>query len=106
MTHPFHPLSGQQLACVGERYNRYGKRFLLRVDDKTVCSVPPRWTDSAAPDPEIVLGKGRALARMADLLELADLVTRLRESRNEAPPRRKQNYAGTVKANTPRQRKK
>jgi hypothetical protein len=106
VTHPFHPLSGRQLACVGERYNRYGKRFLLRVDDKTVCSVPPRWTDNTEPDPEIVLGKGRALARIADLLELADLVTRLRESRQVTPPLCKPNCAATVKANMPHLRKK
>src|SRR5436305_13196445 len=33
ITHPFHPLSGKELARVGERYNRNGRRFLLRVDD-------------------------------------------------------------------------
>ena len=33
ITHPFHPLSGKELACVGERYNRYGRRLLLRVDE-------------------------------------------------------------------------
>ena len=77
ITHPFHPLSGQQLACVGERYNRYGRRLLLRVDDATVCSVPPQWTDLVAPDPEIVIGERRALFRVADLLELARLVDQL-----------------------------
>jgi uncharacterized protein DUF5372 len=77
ITHPFHPLSGQQLACVGERYNRSGKRLLLRVDDVTVCSVPPLWTDLVAPDPEIVIGERRALFRVADLLELARLVEQL-----------------------------
>ena len=80
MTHPFHPLSGRQLACIGERYNRYGRRLLLRVDDETVCSLPPHWTDIVAPDPEIVFGGTRALMRVADLLELADLVTRLKEA--------------------------
>jgi len=77
ITHPFHPLSGQQLACVGERFNRYGKRLLLRVDDATVCSVPPQWTDVVAPDPEIVMGNASALLRMADWIELARLVARL-----------------------------
>jgi hypothetical protein len=75
--HQFHPLSGQQLPCVGERYNRYGTRLLLRVDDQSVCSVPPQWTDVVAPDPEIVMGEQRALFRVADLLELARLVERL-----------------------------
>lgn len=77
ITHPFHPLSGKQLACVGERYNRYGRRLLLRVDDVTVCSVPPQWTDLVAPDPELIIGAQRALFRVADLLELARLVEQL-----------------------------
>jgi hypothetical protein len=51
--------------------------LLLEVDDKTVCSVPPQWTDVVAPDPEIVLGEQRALFRLGDLLELARLVDRL-----------------------------
>jgi hypothetical protein len=83
VTHPFHPLSGQQLHCVGERYNRYGKRLFLQVDDETVCSVPLQWTDLAAADPEIVMGQGRALLRVADLVELARLVARL-DKRNRS----------------------
>jgi hypothetical protein len=77
VTHPFHPLSGRELACVGERYNRYGRRLLLRVDDAAVYSVPPQWTDLVAPDPEIVIGGYRALFGVADLLELARLVDQL-----------------------------
>jgi hypothetical protein len=62
---------------VGERYNCSGKRLLLQVDDQTVCSVPPQWTDLVAPDPEIVMGEQRALFRVADLVELTRLVERL-----------------------------
>jgi hypothetical protein len=51
------------------------------VDEDHVCSVPRQWTDVVAPDPEVVLGKGRALLRVGDLLELADLVSRLVEQR-------------------------
>jgi hypothetical protein len=77
VTHPFHPLSGRQLPCVGERYNRYGTTLLLETDNGAACSVLPQWTDAVAPDPEIVLGGERALFRVADLLELAGLVDRL-----------------------------
>ena len=77
VTHPFHPLNGRQLPCVGERYNRYGMTLLLETDEGSVCSVPPQWTDVVAPDPEIVLGGQRALFRLADLLQLAGLVDRL-----------------------------
>ncbi len=77
VTHPFHPFNGQKLACLGERYNRYGRRLLLQIDDQTICSVPPQWTDLVAQDPEIVMGERRALFRVADLVELARLVERL-----------------------------
>ncbi len=85
ITHPFHPFSGRQLVCVGERYNRYGMTLLLEIDDKSVCSVPPQWTDVVAADPEIVMGEQRALFRVVDLLELARLVDRL--SRRDLPER-------------------
>ena len=74
---------------MGERYNRYGKRLLLQIDESTVCSVPPQWTDTVTPDPEIIMGKQRALFRFVDLIELTRLVERLGrgnslETRHEA----------------------
>jgi Family of unknown function (DUF5372) len=77
VTHPFHPFADRQLVCVGERHNRSGKRLLLRIDDSTICSVPPQWTDAAAPDPEVVMGCGGALLRVVDLVGLARLVEQL-----------------------------
>jgi hypothetical protein len=74
---PFHPLGGQQLLCVEERYNRFRKMLLLEGDNGAICSIPPQWTDVVAPDPEIVLGGGRALFRVADLLELTRLIDQL-----------------------------
>jgi hypothetical protein len=50
---------------------------LLQTGDAAIWSVPPQWTDLVSPDPEIVMGNGRALLRVSDLLELADLVKRL-----------------------------
>jgi hypothetical protein len=102
IVHPFHPFSGRQLICVGERDNRSGKRLLLRVDDRTICSVPLQWTDMAAPDPEVLMGQGRALFRVADLVELARLVTRLTsEGRSENPVECKAKYAANVKQFAP-----
>jgi hypothetical protein len=77
VTHPFHPLSGRQFACVGERYNRYGMTLLLEIGEGLVCSVRPQWTDVVAPDPEIVMGRHQALLRLVDFMELARLVDRL-----------------------------
>jgi hypothetical protein len=70
VTHPSHPLSGQKLVCIAKRYSPYGMRLLLRDDRDRVWSVPPQWTDVVTPDPEVVLGGARAVARVADLVEL------------------------------------
>ena len=101
MTHPFHPLNGRQLVCVGERYNRYGTRLLLRVDEDHVCSVPRQWTDVVSPEPELVIGEGRALLGVADLLQLADLVSRLIEQDRRAHEC-KANDAACVRQTLPR----
>jgi hypothetical protein len=93
VTHPFHPLSGRQLVCVGERYNRYGTRLLLRIGQDHVCSVPRQWTDVVAPDPEVVIGEGRALIRVADLLGLADLVSHLVGQERQACERKANDVA-------------
>jgi hypothetical protein len=66
---------------VAKRYNRYGMRLLLQVDEETVCSVPPQWTDLTPPEPELAIGERRALFRITDLLELARVVGRLRDAR-------------------------
>jgi hypothetical protein len=71
---------------VGERYNVHGKRLLLQVDEVRICSVPPQWTDIAASDPEIIIGKHRALFRVADLLELARLVNQLARRESVTKP--------------------
>jgi hypothetical protein len=96
VTHPFHPLSGRQVDCVGERYTRYGRRLLLRVDGDHVCSVLPEWTDVVAPTPEVVLGGGRSPFRLGDLLALADLVSRL-AAPDQRVAQRNPNNAANVK---------
>jgi hypothetical protein len=71
---------------------------LLRFDDGTICSVPPQWTDVIAPDPEIVMGQGRALFRLVDLTELARLVARIAIA---GRTKCKDNSAASVKQMTP-----
>jgi Family of unknown function (DUF5372) len=77
VTHPFHPLSGRRLSCVGRRYNRYGERVLLQDEKGGLWLLPPQWTDLVVPDPVVALSDGRALLRFVDLMELARLVDRL-----------------------------
>ena len=59
------------------RYNRFGKRLLLRFDDGVICPVPAQWTDLVAPDPEVVMESGHSALRVVDLIELAKLTTLL-----------------------------
>ncbi|MGH7122092.1 MAG: DUF5372 family protein [Acetobacteraceae bacterium] len=102
VTHRFHPYSGQRGACVGRRGNRSGKLLLLRFDDGRICSVPPQWTDAVDPDLEGVVGDGRALCRLADLLDLCGLVERLiSRSKCATPKDCKANSAATVREITP-----
>jgi hypothetical protein len=42
--------------------------------------VPATWTDVVGEDPVARLGAGRSLFRVADLLELTELIERLRPS--------------------------
>jgi len=87
--------------CIGERWNRFGKRLLLRVDDDVVCSVPPQWTDMVAPPLDVAMGQGRALFLAEDLLALAGLVTRLSGEQPGAPDPCKENDAASVRQKMP-----
>ena len=69
--------------CAGERYNCYGTHLLLQDDDGVVWSVPQRWTDVIAPEPELAIGEKRALFRVNDLLELARIVAVLVTRRSD-----------------------
>jgi hypothetical protein len=60
--------------------------LLLEGGDGSIYSVPPQWTDLVSPDPEIVMGKERALFRVVDLLELALLVDRQRQDDTSGSP--------------------
>ena len=102
MTHPFHPYSGREGVCVAARYNRFGKRLLLRFDDGVICPVPAQWTDLVVPDPEVVMGKGRSALRVVDLIELAKLTTLLGARPSPAEGKGcKDNSAAVVKRITP-----
>lgn len=76
ITHPFHPLRGQQLVAVDERWS-WGRRWLYCSEEngKLFC-VPAQWTDVEGEDAFVRVSAGRALGRVEDLLRLADLLQR------------------------------
>ena len=78
VTHPFHPLYGQEFVRVAERSSRHGERVWYERRDGSIASIPRAWTDLAAPDPFSTLAGGRAYFRPESLAELAALVAAIR----------------------------
>lgn len=77
MTHPFHPLVGQELEFVKRRKNWRVDRVYVYDANGELASLPAEWTDVVAPDPFIVVAAGRSPFHIANLAELADLVAGL-----------------------------
>ena len=50
------------------------------TDDMQLAHFPASWTDVADRDPFVELSRGRATARVEDLLRLAQLVADLKEA--------------------------
>ena len=78
MTHPFHPLFGRGFEFVVHRQNWGEDRVHLHDENGVLFSLPAAWTDVAALDPFVVIAGGGCPFAMTGLLELADLIDRLR----------------------------
>ena len=55
-------------------------RVYFRDRDGPVASLPIAWTSLAAPDPFLIVSAGNARFRPRDLLELVDLIQRMRNA--------------------------
>jgi hypothetical protein len=78
ITHPFHPLFGQEFGHFSEHSSRHGEQVWYERADGSIASIPRAWTDWAAPDPFSALAAGRAHFRPERLAELAALVATVR----------------------------
>ncbi|NCQ34187.1 hypothetical protein GW813_03715 [bacterium] len=78
MTHPFHPLFGQELDFIVHRHNWGEDRVYYRDRDGHLASLPACWTSVVPEDPFVTLAAGRSPFRVDDLIELASVVLRLR----------------------------
>jgi hypothetical protein len=76
VTHPFHPLAGQELEFVKRRKNWRADRVYVFDAAGELVSLPAEWTDVVAADPFVVVAAGRSPFHIAGLLELSELVTR------------------------------
>jgi len=78
ITHPFHPRRGEEVEVVVRRSNWGEDRIFYRGPHGHIASMPARWTNLAPDNDFIAAAAGRAQFRVDDLLELVDLVARLR----------------------------
>ena len=76
ITHPFHPLFGQDLDLVIRRHNWGEDRVFYRDHNGHTASIPARWTTAVPDDPFLVVSAGRSTLRVDDLLELVALLGR------------------------------
>jgi hypothetical protein len=78
VTHPFHPLTGQEYEMVGftHTWGEY-RVFFRRPGEQRVCSLPASWTNAVEPDAFVALAAGRSLFRVDDLLLLSAVVDEL-----------------------------
>ncbi|MBF0421726.1 MAG: hypothetical protein HQL73_01905 [Magnetococcales bacterium] len=74
ITLPFHPLHGQSFELVHLRQNWGEHRAYYQDGDGNLASIPVGWTDIYAPDPFVVMARGRALFRAFDLVELTRFI--------------------------------
>src|SRR5215472_2288357 len=80
ITHPFHPLRGQQFVVLKVRIVAGVKALSLRHPDLGSFAVPRDWTDWTPPGTLARLNGERLLVDAAGLVELADLIFSLTAS--------------------------
>jgi hypothetical protein len=72
--HPFHPLCGQAFEQLSRREGLPEDRLYFEDHHGRAASIPKHFTDLGPIDPVIVMGKGRSLFRVGDLLKLCSLI--------------------------------
>lgn len=77
VTHPFHPLAGEEFEFVKRRRNWRADRVYYYDHAGELATLPAEWTDAVAPDPFVVVSAGRCAFNVSGLLELSELVARL-----------------------------
>jgi hypothetical protein len=81
VTHPFHPLFGREFTIATRRRYWGDERLVFYDDQHALASIPLAWTSLAPPDPFVLLSAGRSPFRLEDLIQLAQLIHRVRDAR-------------------------
>ncbi|MCP4038078.1 MAG: hypothetical protein GY733_14155 [bacterium] len=77
MTHPFHPLLGQEFELVTYRSNWGEDRVYYHNADGDLKSLPAAWTSVSPSDPFVSEAAGRSSLRFEELRAMAALVGEL-----------------------------
>ena len=75
LTHPFHPWRGRRFELLEQRpqWGQWRVYYLTKTGRQAF--FPAGWTDLGPLDPFVEQARGRAIARIEDLVELAQLVS-------------------------------
>ena len=79
VTHPFHPLLGQEFELVSIHRAWEEHRVYYYDTPGHLRSLPISWTTIQEPDPFITIAEGRTPFRISDLLELRLLLEGLQQ---------------------------
>lgn len=99
MTHPFHPLVGQQFEVMTRR-SAWGEERVFFYEGERLRALPARWTDLVEPPPFVTLAAGRADFRPEDLADLCALVADLKRTQDGASCERTGEPVGVAGAST------
>jgi len=76
VTHPFHPIAGEEFEFVKRRRNWRQDRVYFYDCAGELVSLPAEWTDVVAEDPFVVVAAGRSPFHVDGLLELWTMLER------------------------------
>jgi len=76
--HPHHPLRGQKFKLVTYRNNWGEDRVYFHNSAGCLSSIPACWTTVVVPDPFVAVAGGRCFFRYEDLIQLVELMEKLR----------------------------
>ena len=74
VTHPYHPLLGQEFDLVDYSICWGEARVFFYNDAGRLCSMPATWTSIGPVDPFVEISGKRSPFRVTDLLELSQMI--------------------------------
>src|SRR5690348_17942799 len=83
VTHPFHPLYGQEFALVDRRLTWGEDRVYYHDETGALRRLPASWTSVSASSLFETISAGRSHFRIQDLLQLVALIATQREVQRE-----------------------